>query len=1299
VNTAKFNLLRSPGILSLLLILAAAPPVLAQNSYSWYSGTNGTWSNFNNWDLVSGSGNYPGDEGSSTTDTAVLSTGTVTYDTGATGYVGTMDMVQTTSSSADYLVLNQNLTLNQGGQLYQDASKGVEQIDLENNNLTIGAGAVFEIGTTTDANEDGTNARTYITNQAVAASGATTGTGGVIVNGQLQIAVAQGVVDYAPQIIAPLSIGATGTLNLLDDSTSEDRFYVNGNFSTATGAKLESTGTESATEDIIFEGSTVTIAAGTVMSGWATSGVNFSNNAGQTVSFGTLFSTNQTMTFTFGATGSASVQNVATDLVSSSFTSGGIANAMNQIQIKNNGASHSTAIFQLGSNLNLINSGPVINQFSGLGADVGNIIEVDLNGFSYSTGTVTNNPGFNPSANQTTAGDSQIQIINSQAANVGGTALGGNGTTISGTAGIFKAGFFTLSGNDMGIGNGVVLQAVNTGTVNNLGVQASGVTTINSGSAFYYTGGSAAASDLISNRTIGSLIVGTAAGSSSTLDLSSNITAGGPVTINSGSTLDLSNTGALTGSTAGTYALTGAGLSGSGTLTNAGTSAAATTVTLNGSGTNTFTGVIADAGGANTVGLKLTSGTQTLAGANTYAGATSVSGGNLNVTGSLGASSAVTVGGFSGSGATAILSGTGTISGALATSSANSNVAHIAPGASAGVVGTLHVGSLGFSVGSGTNFDYDINTTVANSDLLSMNGGTLTIGGSGIVFNFNQLSSLTTGSAYTLISGDSAISFASGSVTSDFSATGIGSDTATFSVSGNNLVVTFSPSVTATTGTYTLTTTAGANVMHAGASTSLTTTLANTGTGTADSLNVTGLGAASTGGTINNGTVSSGTVVQTGTLQNTGQTFTASTTGSQTVTGTVTSVVGDNGTGAATQAGNTGANVFVYSGVGVWKTAGGGSWGTTATATPANWQANGGVPGITSGFATTDSASFGDTGFSGTATVTLDGASPSLNAITFNNGTGSYNITQGTSGMIHLDSTGTATITDTLGNHTISAPVELDSNASASVASSNNTLTISGNISQSGTHSFAISGPGTTILSGSNSYSGGTSLASGSLLLSNTSGSATGLGALNIAAGATLGGYGSSSGSSFSIGGAGSPTTVLVGMNSASDANTSHTLTLMGSGANSITNTTLQFNISATSLGQGNELSVGTSAITFTSSTLALNVQGAGVITANSPYVLIAGTGSNQYSGLSTQEETINGQMFDVITGGLNLSFAPSLANTWYATNSFLYLNSAGGVDDIDVEVVPEPGTWALMLGGLAVLAFWQRQRARSGRS
>jgi hypothetical protein len=280
------------------------------------------------------------------------------------------------------------------------------------------------------------------------------------------------------------------------------------------------------------------------------------------------------------------------------------------------------------------------------------------------------------------------------------------------------------------------------------------------------------------------------------------------------------------------------------------------------------------------------------------------------------------------------------------------------------------------------------------------------------------------------------------------------------------------------------------------------------------------------------------------------------------------------------------------------------------------------------------------------------------------------------------------------GNDTIGAPIELDSAAATSVASSS-TLTINGVISQSGTQSLVIGGGGTTVLGGSNSYSGGTTVNAGATLwvTNGTSGSATGTGTFAVTAGGTLGGAGTINSSSFAIGASGSRSYVTVG----TGTDTTSGLTLEGSGANSITNTTLSFNIAAATVNQANVLNVGTSTITFSNSTLALNVSGTGVIPAFSSYTLIAGTGSSQYNGLGLTEESKDGTMFDVVTSGLGLSWSPALANTWYATNSFLYLNTAGGVDDIDVEVVPEPGTWALMLGGLAMLVFWQRRKTRQG--
>ena len=188
--------------------------------------------------------------------------------------------------------------------------------------------------------------------------------------------------------------------------------------------------------------------------------------------------------------------------------------------------------------------------------------------------------------------------------------------------------------------------------------------------------------------------------------------------------------------------------------------------------------------------------------------------------------------------------------------------------------------------------------------------------------------------------------------------------------------------------------------------------------------------------------------VNTATVGSTPQTYGIGTSDDQTITG-----FSANGTTTLTATGQ------VYSGAGVWTgTGSGGSWGTP-TLTPANWTANGGVPGLAgSPFNTTDSATFGTT--STAQSVTLDGQSPYLNTVTFNNAsTGSYNLAPGTGGTIHLDSTGTANITNTAGSNTISAPVELDANTAASVAVSTDTLTISGPITESGSHSLAGRAP------------------------------------------------------------------------------------------------------------------------------------------------------------------------------------------------------------------------------------------------
>jgi hypothetical protein len=280
---------------------------------------------------------------------------------------------------------------------------------------------------------------------------------------------------------------------------------------------------------------------------------------------------------------------------------------------------------------------------------------------------------------------------------------------------------------------------------------------------------------------------------------------------------------------------------------------------------------------------------------------------------------------------------------------------------------------------------------------------------------------------------------------------------------------------------------------------------------------------------------------------------------------------------------------------------------------------------------------------------------------------------------------------------------------------------VTGNIS--GAQSLQLTGNGTYKLSGSNTFQGLT-VGSGSdtptLYLTNgTNGSATGTTTLRVNAGATLAGNGTSSGTSFNISGTGTATSaranVLVGLTSASDITTTNVLALKGStGTSTIADANLTFNLDAKST-NSTQLAVGATNIGFGTDNvgsvkLTLNLQNEPAIVANgTTYTLIAGTGSTsttpgsstgQYTGLTLgATTTVGGVTETIITGNnLQLAFGNSLDQSYYGANSYLVLYQSSGVDDIDVVVVPEPGTWAMMLGGLALLIFVQRLR-RKGNS
>jgi fibronectin-binding autotransporter adhesin len=198
--------------------------------------------------------------------------------------------------------------------------------------------------------------------------------------------------------------------------------------------------------------------------------------------------------------------------------------------------------------------------------------------------------------------------------------------------------------------------------------------------------------------------------------------------------------------------------------------------------------------------------------------------------------------------------------------------------------------------------------------------------------------------------------------------------------------------------------------------------------------------------------------------------------------------------GASNNVGSTTFTVTgeVYSGQGVWITSGSGSWGTLSNDFGLNWQAGGGSPGLDAAFASTDTATFGS---AGSGVVDLNGAAPSLKAITFDHAAESYILAQGSGGTLTLNGgTNSAVIENLAGLHFIDAPINLTTNTRFTVANSGDALTIGGLISGAG--NVEIAGQGRTVFTQDQSYAGTTTVTGGVLITQSLTG-----GALNLQGG------------------------------------------------------------------------------------------------------------------------------------------------------------------------------------------------------
>ena len=343
-----------------------------------------------------------------------------------------------------------------------------------------------------------------------------------------------------------------------------------------------------------------------------------------------------------------------------------------------------------------------------------------------------------------------------------------------------------------------------------------------------------------------------------------------------------------------------------------------------------------------------------------------------------------------------------------------------------------------------------------------------------------------------------------------------------------------------------------------------------------------------------------------------------------------------------------------------------------------------------------------------TSTTPNLSAALTVNSLTFGSGTGtnsgitlsSSNSTTDTLTIMASNANGNTAgngITVLSGSDTISAPIVLGA-AQTWTADGSSSLTVSGSIGDGGDgYALTTAGTGSVTLTGVNTYSGGTIVSSGTLYANNIT-SSTGTGSVTVNSGGTLSGIGTiaptgvngitvNSGGILAPGsGQTAPFTGTPGLEATGN------LTVANSAQVTLaTGAKLTFSLGASIT--SSEMVLGSSIVKFSNNVVTINdLVGAG-LNLNQEYVLFAGTSLSQYQGDFTYSTTLTSNGY-LITGGLSLLAANTSGNffsDWYG-NSELFLTTSG---DIDVEVIPEPGIWAMMFGGFALLLVYQRRKSK----
>ena len=447
--------------------------------------------------------------------------------------------------------------------------------------------------------------------------------------------------------------------------------------------------------------------------------------------------------------------------------------------------------------------------------------------------------------------------------------------------------------------------------------------------------------------------------------------------------------------------------------------------------------------------------------------------------------------------------------------------------------------------------------------------------------------------------------------------------------------------------------------MHAGSSLSQAITLANvapTDATYSETLTSGGFSATSPGftatGTIGTPLVAGGASDSTSLVVGVGASLAAGHDMGTTTLALTSNEVNGSGLGATSLAGQTVTiTADVFSGNAQWASSGGGVWSSSTWSDISSTATVSGAPGIY-GFSG-DMATFAG-GVSGSmATISLNGATPQLAAITFNNSSTSYTIAQGSPGTGRVtlsNGRAPATITVAAGSHTISAPV-----------------TVTGGLTTSGPGTIALTGAG-------NSFTGPITVGDGS---------STGTLRLNVAGASTI-----DSGVTVTV--AQSATLELDG-----------TVSALKDSGNSLTRPAI------TNSGM---LSVGDTAVAPMGTTQQVGgIDGDGSVVVNdgasltadhiNQTSLIIGAGST----FTLAPSNADGSPMASNVSGLALAGSLTPASLFIASGGNLLGGGAadsspsvalgGGENGASISAVPEPSTiMLLILAGLAALPLLRRQ-------